>query len=303
MRIASSHYHNTMNTALQTASARVGEVLQQMASGQRLMVPSDDPVRQVRVSRLQREDAAIGQYRDNIGALQSRLSQNEALLGSMTQDMLQARDLLVWASNGGNTAEDVAAMADAMSALRDSLYYSANSRDQEGRYMFSGTATATPAVALDTGAAAGARYSFGGNTVTQKVMVGNGITQPANVNVSDLHELLNLLDLTVETLRTPGASVADPVTRDTLRNTLDGLDVTLGTVGDRIASLGGAQNILETLDGNHENVSLANQQALIDLGQLDYGDAAVRLNGYTTALQATQKAYGQVSRLSLFDAL
>ena len=29
--------------------------------------------------------------------------------------------------------------------------------------------------------------------------------------------------------------------------------------------------------------------------ELDYGDAAVKLNGYTTAVQATQKAYAKVS--------
>ncbi len=39
------------------------------------------------------------------------------------------------------------------------------------------------------------------------------------------------------------------------------------------------------------------------MGQLDYADAEVKLNGYTTALQATQKAYAQVSKLSLFDVL
>ena len=74
-------------------------------------------------------------------------------------------------------------------------------------------------------------------------------------------------------------------------------------LGGKIAGLGGAQNILATMDTNHANVSLSNQQALIDLGQLDYGDAAVKLNGYTTAVQATQKAYAQVSKLSLFDVI
>ncbi|WKB54089.1 flagellar hook-associated protein FlgL [Eleftheria terrae] len=303
MRIASTHYHATMNTALQTASARVGEVMQRMATGQRLLQPSDDPVRQVRLSRLLREDAAIEQYRDNIGALRSRLQQNESLLSGMTQDMQQARDLLVWAADGGNTSEDVGAMADSLAALRDSLYYTANSRDQEGRYMFSGTATGVPAVALDPAAAPGARYSLAGNAGEQKVVVGNGVTQTANVTLQEMHTMLNLLDRAVATLRTPGVNINDPATRAHAAAALDGLDAGMESVSVKIATLGGAQNLLHTLDANHENVSLSNQQALVKLGQLDYGDAAVQLNGYTTALQATQKAYGQVSRLSLFDVL
>ncbi|AKJ30343.1 flagellar hook-associated protein FlgL [Caldimonas brevitalea] len=303
MRIASAHYHATMNTALQTASSKVADVMHRMATGQHLLKPSDDPVRQVRLSRLMREDAALTQYRDNIGALRSRLQQNETLLDGMSRDMLQARDLLVWAADGGNTSEDVGAMADSLAALRDSLFYSVNSRDQEGRYLFSGTATATPALTYDPAAAPGARYSFTGNTEAQKVMVGNGVTQTANVSLQEMHGLLNLLDQTVATLATPGVRVSDPAAHAQLSAAIDGLDAGLDAVNVKIAGLGGAQNLLSTLDTNHQNVSLSNQQAVLKLGQLDYGDAAVQLNGYTTALQATQKAYGQVSRLSLFDVL
>jgi flagellar hook-associated protein 3 FlgL len=84
---------------------------------------------------------------------------------------------------------------------------------------------------------------------------------------------------------------------------IDALDLTLGDVAGKIGQLGGRQNILSTMDTNHASVSLANQQSAIDLGQIDYGEAATRLNSYTLALQATQKAYAKVSQLSLFDAI
>ena len=44
MRIASTQYHSTMNAALQDASARAQEMLERIASGNKLSVPSDDPV-------------------------------------------------------------------------------------------------------------------------------------------------------------------------------------------------------------------------------------------------------------------
>ena len=62
-------------------------------------------------------------------------------------------------------------------------------------------------------------------------------------------------------------------------------------------------NTLSTLDTTHANVSLSNKQAALTLGQLDYADAAVKFNGYSAALQATQKAYAKVSALSLFDVI
>lgn len=306
MRISSTQYHATMDNALQNASARLEKVMQQMASGQRLLLPSDDPVTNVRLSRMTREDAALTQYRDNISALASRLTKNETALQSMVQDMLAARDLVVWASDGTNTAEDGQAMANSLVSLRDSLFYTSNSRDQEGNYLFSGTASSTPAITFTAAPAAGTRYSATGNTSVQQVAVGNGISQGANVALStDVSDMLNLLDRTIEALQA-GTSVNDPVVRALLGNTLDGpggLDDALASLNGKIAGLGGAQNILETLDSNHSNVSVSNKQAMITLGQLDYGEAATRLAGYTTALQATQKAYGKVSGLSLFDVL
>lgn len=303
MRIASTQYQTTMNAALQDASARLEVVMQQMASGLRMQRPSDDPVNSVRVSRLAREEAALDQYRSNIKALGSRLQQNEAAMDGMVADMTQARDLLVWAADGGNASQDVQAMATQLGALRDSLFYNVNSKDQEGRYLFSGTVTATPAIAFDANAAVGARYRFTGNTAVQRVVVGNGITQAANVTMQDMAAQLNRMDRTVTTLAAAGVNPNDPVVQGQVRADLDGTDQTLDAINTQTATLGGAQRLLDTLLDNHANVSLSNKQSLISLAQLDYGDSAVKFNDFTMAVRATQKAYARVSALSLFDVM
>lgn len=303
MRVASTQFHATMNTALQNANTRLEGILQQMSNGLRVQKPSDDPIASVRIARLTREEAALDQYLENIGALRSRLGQNEELLDGMSRDVMQARDLMVWAADGTNTTQDLQAMSTSLVTLRDSLMYSANSIDQEGRYLFSGTATATAPIAFNGAAAAGTRYSFAGNTDPQRVVVGNGVTQDANVHLQEMADVLNRLDLAIDALQTPGATANDPAVRSVLVATLNGLDTGLDAVSAKIARLGGAQTTLETLETNHANVSLSNKQAMITLGQLDYGDAAVKLNGYTTAVQATQKAYAKVSALSLFDTI
>jgi flagellar hook-associated protein 3 FlgL len=220
----------------------------------------------------------------------------------MNTDMQEVRDLLVWAPNGSNTAEDVAAMASSLTTLRDSLLDTSNSKDQEGRYLFSGTASTTPTVSYNAAAPLGARYSYTGNGQTQQVVVGNGVTQAANVALPEVAPLLNQLDQMIATLGTAGVNVNDSAVQAQLAAGLGQLDATMGSVTARISKLGGAQNMLETLDTGHANVSLSNQQAALTLGQLDYNQA-VLLNGYTTAVQATQKAYAKVSALSLFNAL
>ncbi len=303
MRVASTQYHSTMNTALQNAQVRLEKVMQQMASAQRVELPSDDPIATVHLRRLAREEAALTQYRDNIAALNERLNQSEARLDSVNTDLLEMRDLLIWASDGTNTSEDVNAMVTSLTALRDSVLATANSRDDEGRFVFSGTAVNTATVTYNSAAAAGSRYSFTGNTGTQEVMVGHGFRQTANTALDDVATFLNQLDLSVESLSAAGVNVNDATVRAELQTTVNSLDTFMSSVSTRIARIGGSKTTLTTLDTTHANVSLSNQQATLTLGQLDYADATVKFNGYTTALQATQKAYAKVSALSLFDVI
>jgi flagellar hook-associated protein 3 FlgL len=181
--------------------------------------------------------------------------------------------------------------------------YSANTVDQEGRYVFAGTVTDKAPIAFDGTAPAGSRYSYAGNTNDQLVVVGNGITQAANQNVSGFENLLNQLDQAIDTLSGSTVNANDPAVRAVLKTTLDGFDTATDLIAGKVAVIGGQQNVLKTIDANHENVSLSNQTAILDIGQLDVGTAAIELNGYQTALQASYMAYSKIGKLSLFSAL
>jgi len=303
MRIATSQYQAMMTQSLATNQDRITYVTQQMANGNRIQLPSDDPVDSVRLSRLKREEAAIAQYRSNISAVNDRLTKNEGYLQNMVNDMGSGRDLLVWASDGSNTPADLNAMVTSLTSLRDSLMYNANTIDQEGRYVFSGTVTGSPAMAYDANAPLGSRYSYAGNTNDQLVVVGNGITQVGNQNVKGLEKLLNQLDQTISTLSATGVNANDPAVRSVLKANLDGFDDAMNLMSGKVAVIGGQQNVLKTIDANHENVSQSNQTAILDIGQLDVGAASIELNGYSTALQASYKAYSKIGTLSLFAAL
>jgi flagellar hook-associated protein 3 FlgL len=299
MRVASNQFQFTINSAVQMNQERITYLTQQSASGQRILLPSDDPIGNVQISRLKREQSIITQYEDNIASVKTRLLKNENYLSSMVTDLGQARDLLVWASDGSNTPDDLKAMTSSLTALRDSIFYTANLKDQEGRYMFSGTATGVAPLARDAGGA----FSYAGNLQQQTVVVGNGINQVANVDASGVEVILNELNAVIATLQAPGANVNDPAVRLALATGLDGTDTAMNLLSERIAIFGGAQNILTTLQGNHGNVSLSNKMALTDLQSSDLGVTMTELNGYQLALQATYKAYSKVGSLSLFDAI
>jgi flagellar hook-associated protein 3 FlgL len=303
MRIASMQFAATMNRSLSLNQDPLARLTQQMSSGTRILVPSDDPIGNVRISRLLREEAIVGQYRDNIASVQIRLNKSETFLSSMIADMNEARDLLVWAPDTSNTADELHSMVNSLESLRDSLFYTANQRDQEGNYAFSGTQTDMAAMGFDPAAPLGSRYTFQGNTNKQEVVIGNGVTQDANVDVLGLETYLNELDIAIEALATATTNGSEPILAGKLRTALDGTDVAMALISGKIATLGGAGNVLKTLDENHANVSLSNQTAIRDVGSLDYAVAATELNGYSLALQATYKSYSQISGLSLFNVI
>jgi flagellar hook-associated protein 3 FlgL len=303
MRIASMQYQSTMSRSLGLNQGAVTDLMAKMAAGTKLLVPSDDPITNVRLSRLTREQAILDQYSDNIDAVKIRLSKNETYLDGMVNDMNAGRDLLTWSLDGGNTPADLKAMVNSLTALRDSVFYNANTRDQEGKYIFSGTETNTQAITFTPGAGMGFRYAYTGNNGQQQVVVGNGITQAVNVDVDGVQNWLNQIDVAINALTLPGADPNNPGTRTALTDALNGTDAALDLVTNKIANFGGAQNVLNTLSSNHSNVTLSNKIAMTDLGQLDYANAATQLSGYNLALQATYQAYSKISSLSLFNAL
>jgi len=104
-------------------------------------------------------------------------------------------------------------------------------------------------------------------------------------------------------MNTPGATPNDPAVRAVLAANLDGFDETQAMISSKVADLGGRQNIIKTLDDNHANIRVSNKIAITDIGALDVGVAATELSGYSTALQATYKAYAKIGNLSLFNVI
>lgn len=304
MRITNSQITSMMHNSMNASSAELGKLMQQMATGKRILLPSDDPIASVRVLRVQREEASLEQFRKNIANVSGSLSTQEANLKSTSDAMLNVRDLLLWAANGSNTSEDLAAMAGELSIIEDTIFSFANVRDEEGRYLFSGTLSDTPALAFD---AATQTYSVTGNDKHRQAAVANGVLVDENVTAASVFgagvDMLNQLRGLINTLRDPALDASDPAVRQQIVDTLGALDDTHGRVLGSITELGGRQNALSLLKDSNEDVSLVNQKIEGELSQLDYAGATIDLNNYQLALGATQKTYLKINQMSLFSLL
>ncbi|WP_161865887.1 flagellar hook-associated protein FlgL [Pseudomonas yangonensis] len=304
MRITNSQITSLMHNSMNASSAELGKLMQQMATGKRILLPSDDPIASVRVLRVEREEASLEQFRKNIANVSGSLSTQEANLKSTSDAMLNVRDLLLWAANGSNTSEDLAAMAGELSIIEDTIFSFANVRDEEGRYLFSGTLSDTPALAFD---AATQTYSVSGNDKHRQAAVANGVLVEENVTAASIFGagvgVLNELRGLINTLQDPALDVTDPAVRQQIVDTLGALDEAHGRVMGAITELGGRQNALTLLTDSNEDVSLVNQKIEGELSRLDYAGATIDLNNYQLALGATQKTYLKINEMSLFSLL
>ncbi len=304
MRITNAQITATMHNSMNGNSAQLGKIMQQLATNKRMLLPSDDPIASVRVMRVQREEASLDQYSKNIDNVSASLSTQEVNLKSISNVMLNVRDRLLWAANGSNTSEDLAAIAGELENLEKTLFTATNVRDEEGRYLFSGTLSDTQAVTYD---AVAETYSVTGNDKYRQAAVANGVLVEENVTAMNIFgagmNMLNELHAVVTMLKDPLLSASNPAVGAQIRTTIDQLDVTHSDLLGNITELGGRQNTLSLLSNSNDEVSLVNQKIEGELSQLDYAGATIDLNNYQLALQATQKTYLKINELSLFSLL
>ena len=298
MRITNAQINAIMNSSLGQNAAATGKLMQQMATGKRIIVPSDDPIASVRLLRIAREEASLNQYQHNIKSLSGRLSAAETNLQAGSDTLLEMRDLLIWAANrSAYSDENLTSMASELASLEETFVSYLNVRDEEGRYYFSGTMTDQPAVTLAAGT-----YTLTGNNKHREVAVSNGVLIKDNVTAADVLAgapgFLNQLHALVDQMQTAPGTITTEISA-----AIGALDQIVGSLSGQITELGGRQNTLALLKDSQADVSLVNQKIEGELSSLDYAEASLDLSNYQVALQATQKSYLKLHSLNLFDLM
>ncbi|PWI33170.1 flagellar hook-associated protein 3 [Vibrio albus] len=299
MRISDNQISQMMLSSLQSNNAGLGEVLQQMSTGDRMTKLSDDPIGAVKLINLERESSAIAQYQNNIQNVKTTLSAQEVSLTSINDSLLSARDLVLWGSNGTLSDPDRLGIIQQLEQLKAAVFSTVNRSDEEGHYLFSGTRTDIPAMSYDDTAG----YTVDGNADKRMVTVAKGISMQSNLTAKDIFDLggndiLQQLERVIAEFDTPTAAF-----RTEVDTTLAVLDQTVNNVLGGITQIGGLHNNLDLLDSSHADNKLFVDKVSNEISALDYGEASVRLSDYQAALQATQASYMKISELSLFDRM
>lgn len=144
------------------------KVGQQIASGKRVITPSDDPQAASKAVAIARSIAVNQQYADVRISTRNTLSQEESVLGSIGDAISSAKTLLVQAGNVTLSDADRFSLANELNGIYEALLGQANASDGNGRYLFGGYQDNSPPFIKDelTGTVS---YQGDEGVVTQQV--------------------------------------------------------------------------------------------------------------------------------------
>jgi flagellar hook-associated protein 3 FlgL len=174
MRLSTSWMYQQSVSSMLNQQSAVAVSQNQVSTGKRINLPSDDPAGAGQVVSLSHIMAANTQYSSNIDAATTRLNTEASVLNSVNGLLDQARGMALQGVNGSLAPADRASIASQLGQMRDQLVQLANSTDSNGNALFAGTAnTTTPFQA-----GAGGAVSYIGNAVQQMAAVGAGLQLP-----------------------------------------------------------------------------------------------------------------------------
>jgi flagellar hook-associated protein 3 FlgL len=144
MRLSTANLYDTSIANLQRRQNALQDQQQQLTSGKRIALASDDPTG---AARAERALASIGRVEANQRALEaSRNSMTlaESALGDANELLQQARETMVAAGNASYSDAERMSLANKLQGIRDQLLTIANRPDGAGGYLFSGQGSSSP---------------------------------------------------------------------------------------------------------------------------------------------------------------
>lgn len=120
------------------AQSSVIKTQEQIATGKRVLTPSDDPIAAARILQLESEQARTTQYQKNIDGATTSLELEESQLEVIGNILIRIRELTVEAGNGALSASEREATAEELATRLDELGALANTRSASGEYIFGG---------------------------------------------------------------------------------------------------------------------------------------------------------------------
>jgi len=138
MRVTTNLIYDQNLRAINNSQSSLSDIQTQLATGKKLLRPSDDPVGASQVVRLTEELDKITQYKRNVDLATNNLELQETSLRGIKDVVDRARVLVVQSGNGILSADDRKALASEIEQIRNQVIDLMNTQNAAGDYIFSG---------------------------------------------------------------------------------------------------------------------------------------------------------------------
>jgi flagellar hook-associated protein 3 FlgL len=293
-------YDQGVKSMLQQQSS-LFKLQQQLSTGKRILTPSDDPIGAARAHELVQSISLNTQYTDNRHRAADSLQQVDSTLGSVSNLIQSVRTMAVAAGNPAFSDSERKMMAIELRGHFDELLGLANTKDEQGNYLFSGFQSNTRPFEQTGG---GVTYEGGqgqrliqvsGSRQLPVSETGDAIFEPGGLSLfQTVEDFIDALETT------PGGGTA---LNSAVSTALQDLDIALDNVLTKRAAVGSRLQEIDTLQQIGEDTAIQYQQSLSRLQDLDFAQAISDLIRQQALLEAAQQSFMRVSGLSLFNVI
>lgn len=292
MRVTQGMISNNMLRNITGSYSKMDKYLEQLATGKKITLPSDDPVIATKGIGFRREVAGIEQYKRNTNEVNNWMDNSDAALDKTTKALQSLRELAVQASNGTYDKEERQNIAKEAEQLKEHLIDIGNT-NVNGKYIFNGTNASEgdkPIIYEDGEVEIGSE----GNKVM--IEVAKGTKLQANVEPGSVftEEMFEDIDKFIERLEDNDESIDDSI------------EVLDGAINDTInarADLGARMNRLELVENRLDEQEVISKATMSQNEDVDFEKAITNLITQETMHRAALSAGSRIIQPSLVDFL
>ena len=300
MRISSAQIFLQGVTAMQDQQSALAKTQQQLATGERIVSPSDDPISATRILELDSAIKTADQYQRNADYAETRLKLEETALTGIGDGLQRIRELAVYANNDTMDADGRKAIAQEVRATLDGLIQSANTQDANGEYLFAGYKTQTIPFTHDGVGG----FTYAGDQGQRLLQIGPS-QQIAAGDAGDkvFMQVDDGAGGSTSIFNVVYNFITDLEANNPQSSTLTRLDSALDDVLTVRATVGSRHNAIDAQKSMNDSFNFILKENLSSLEDLDYAEAVSRFERQSLALQAAQQTFVKIEGLSLFNYL
>jgi flagellar hook-associated protein 3 FlgL len=282
---------------IQRTSEDMLRAQQEVSSGKRIQVPSDDPLAASGAVTESAAIASIDRYSRTVDSVTSRLSVVDTVLGDVIDKLTEAQTAATGALGDTATTAQREAAARELAGIRDALYGDLNT-NYRGVYLFAGTASTTSPFQRNPDDTVGA---YQGNTSTISVDIDRSSSVQITFDGSTLTQGTDPQDVfaTIENLRSDILAGNTP----NIQSGLDALKRAFDRATKMQTEVGTDEKALTDQQSRLSTETLGAQARLSKLQDANMAEAISALSRAQTGYQAALGAASTISKTSLMDYL